>query len=70
MTDKIRIIYQDRISRITKFIVKGSHRYKIEITDGRFFRSWQKYYVNDEEAIKSANREFGSLFDSKGDNII
>ncbi len=28
-------------------------------------RSWQKYYVNDEEAIKSANREFGSLFDSK-----
>ena len=65
MTDKISIVYQDRILKITKFTVKESHRYKIEITDGRFFRSWQKYYVNDEEAIKSANREFGNLFDSK-----
>ena len=65
MTDKISIVYQDRILKITKFTVKESHRYKIEITDGRFFRSWQKYYVNDEETIKSANREFGSLFDSK-----
>jgi len=65
LTDKISIVYQDRISRITKFTVKESHRYKIEITDGRFFKSWQKYYVNDKEAIKSANREFGSLFDPK-----
>ena len=65
MTDRIRIVYQDRILRITKFTVKESHRYKIEITDGRFFKSWQKYYVNDEEAIRSANREFGSLFESK-----
>ena len=65
MTDKIRIVYQDRILRITKFTVKESHRYKIEITDGRFFKSWQENYSNDEEAIKGAKREFGNLFDLK-----
>ncbi len=85
MTDRIRIVYQDRILRITKFTVKESHRYKIEITDGRFFKSWQKYYVNDEEAIsrqgnglafniakaiKGAKREFGNLFDFKGGSAI
>ena len=70
MRDRIRIVYQDRILRITKFTVKESHRYKIEITDGRFFKSWQENYSNDEEAIKGAKREFGNLFDFKGGNAI
>jgi len=66
LTDRIRIVYQDRILRITKFTVKESNRYKIEITDGRFFKSWQENYANDEEAIKGAKKEFGNLFDFKG----
>ncbi|MFA4889452.1 MAG: hypothetical protein WC628_07790 [Candidatus Omnitrophota bacterium] len=80
MTDRIRIVYQDRILRITKFTplensltgftVKESHRYKIEITDGRFFKSWQENYANDEEAIKGAKKEFGNLFDFKGGSAI
>ena len=70
MTDRIRIVYQDRILRITKFTVKESHRYKIEITDGRFFKSWQENYANDEEAIKGTKKEFGNLFDFKGGGAI
>jgi len=56
LTDRIRIVYQDRILRITKFTVKESHGYKIEITEGRFFKSWQENYANDEEAIKGAKK--------------
>ena len=65
MTDKIRIVYQERILRITKFTVKKSHSYKIEITDGCFFKSWQENYPNDEEEIKGAKRKFGNLLDLK-----
>ena len=63
--DEFKVVYQDRVLKVTRMprLEKGC-KYKIEITDGRFFKSWQKYYVNDEEAIRSANREFGSLFDS------
>jgi len=65
LTDKIKNVYQDRILRITKLTVKDGHRYKIEITNGRFFKSWQENYANDEEAIKGAKREIGNLFDLK-----
>ena len=70
MTDRIRIVYQDRILKITKSFTEKGYKHKIEITDGRFFKSWQKYYVNDEEAIKGAKKEFGNLFDFKGGSAI
>ena len=67
---RIKIVYQDRILRISKFPVGESYRYKIEITDGCFFKSWRENYANDEEAIKGAKKEFGNLFDFKGGNVI
>ena len=49
--DKVEIVYQDRILKITKSFTEKGYKYKIEITDGRFFKSWQENYSNDEEAI-------------------
>ena len=68
--DKVEIVYQDRILKITKSFTEKGYKYKIEITDGCFFKSWQENYSNYEEAIKGAKREFGNLFDFKGGSAI
>lgn len=54
-------MYQDRILKITRCLTGKGCKYKIEITNGLFSRSWEEYFSNDEEAIRSANQKFSNL---------
>lgn len=56
------IVYQDRVLKVTKCLVEKGNKYKIEITDGRFCRSWEEYFASDEQAIERAKREFRNLY--------
>jgi len=55
------IVYQDRVLKITKCLTEKGNKYKIEITYGRFCRSWEEYFASDEQAIERAKREFRNL---------
>jgi predicted DNA-binding antitoxin AbrB/MazE fold protein len=60
--DEFKIVYQDRILKITRMLsLEKGCKYKIEITSGSFSRSWEEYFSNDEEAIRSANQKFSNL---------
>lgn len=59
---ELKIIYQDRILKVTRILqLEKGYKYKIEITNGLFSRSWEEYFSNDEEAIRSANQKFSNL---------
>lgn len=55
------IVYQDRVLKITKCLTEKANKYKIEMTYGRFWRSWEEYFASDEQAIERAKREFRNL---------
>lgn len=60
--DEFKIVYQDRILKITRMLpIEKGCKYKIEITTGFFSRSWEEYFSNDGEAIRSANQKFNNL---------
>lgn len=59
--DEFKVVYQDRILKITRCLTEKGCKYKIEITNGFFNRSWEEYFSNDEEAIRSANQKFSNL---------
>lgn len=52
------IVYQDRLLKVTKYLTEEGNKYKIEMTDGRFQRSLEEYFTNDEQAIERAKQEF------------
>ena len=47
------IVYQDRVLKITECLTEKGNKYKIEMTYGRFCRSWEEYFASDEQAIES-----------------
>lgn len=59
--DGFKVIYQDRILKVTRYLTEKGYKYKIEITNGLFSRSWEEYFTEDEEAIRSAKRKFSAL---------
>lgn len=59
--DEFKIVYQDRILKITRCLTEKGCKHKIEITTGLFSQSWEEYFSNDEEAIRSANQKFSNL---------
>ncbi len=59
---EFKVIYQDRILKVTRMLqLEKGCKYKIEITNGFLSRSWEEYFSNDEEAIRSANQKFNDL---------
>lgn len=60
--DEFKVVYQDRVLKVTRMprLEKG-YKYKIEITNGLFSRSWEEYFSNNEEAIRSAKQKFSNL---------
>lgn len=56
------IVYQDRVLKVTKCLVEKGNKYKIEMTDGRFCKSWEEYFPSDEQAIDRAKRKFRNLY--------
>jgi hypothetical protein len=59
---ELEVVYQDRILKVTRMLQLGKRcKYKIEITNGFLSRSWEEYFSNDEEAIRSANQKFSNL---------
>lgn len=59
--EQAEIVYQDRLLKISKCPTEKGTKYKIEMTNGRIRRSWEEYFDNDEQAIESAQQEFGNL---------
>ena len=60
---EFKIVYQDRILKVTGCLTEKGCKYKIEITNGLLSRSWEEYFSNDEEAIRSAKQKFSNLGD-------
>ena len=60
--ERFEIVYQDRVSKITKCLTEKGNKYRIEVTDGRIRRSWEEYFNNDEEALESSRRNFGNFY--------
>jgi len=64
--DEFKVVYQDRILKINKCLTENGYKYKIEITTGLFSRSWEEYFSQDEEAMRSANQKFSNLASETG----
>lgn len=60
------VIYQDRLLKITKYSTKDC-KYKIEITVGRFCKSWEEYCTTNEQIIERSKRKLKSLYRNKCD---
>jgi len=66
MMGEIEIVYQDRILKITKCLTEeDKNKYKIEITDGRFCRFLEGYFINDEQAMEGAQRGFRKFYNKR-----
>jgi hypothetical protein len=59
--DRFKVIYQDRILKVTRCLTEKGCKYKIEMTTGLFSKSGEEYFSQDEEAIRSANQKFSNL---------
>jgi hypothetical protein len=64
--DEFKVVYQDRILKINKCLAENGYKYKIEITTGLLSRSWEEYFSQDEEAMRSANQKFSNLASETG----
>jgi len=56
------IVYQDRTLKITKYPTDKGNKYKIEMTIGRFCRSWEEYFTTNEQVIESSKRRLKRLY--------
>lgn len=56
------IVYQDRVLKVTQCLVEKGNKYKIEMTDGRFYESYEEYFASNKQAIERAKREFRNLY--------
>lgn len=55
------IVYRNRVLKVTKCLVEKGNKYKVKMTDGRFYESYEEYFASDKEAIESAKRKFRNL---------
>lgn len=60
--EEIKLVYQDRALKITRYPGEKGYKYKIDVTSGPFSKCWEEYFSEDEEAIRSAKQKFTNLY--------